>query len=141
MDILPEIVVHRLMDPVFQRKDTEVVTDVLESLGVNPGQIFTEFYTRYVGPFGSKNTGFELLDMASDDENIKSNTELCRTRFSFPRRYLVISGLLGGSVLVYDTVTDGVLNIDFEGGERDLVSGKGTPEWGTFFEFLEQFFR
>jgi hypothetical protein len=139
--MLPANVVKELADPVFQRQDPKEVTDAIARLGVQPGETFIEFYRSYIGAFGSRVTGFGLLDISSGDENILVSTELCRKKYQFPQRYLVISGLLGGSVLVYDVMTDAVLNIDFEGGDKDLISGTATPEWKTFFDFLEGFFR
>jgi hypothetical protein len=140
MATLPTHVEQCLTNAAFRRENPEEMFSALARLGVQPSDVFLEFYKNYAGPFGSKRSSFELLDLVLQDENIERNTELCRKQFAFPKQYLVISGLLAGSVLVYDTRTDRVFNVDFEGGEKDLVSGVAKPQWETFYDFIGSFF-
>ena len=140
MNILPEIVYRELDDEISSRKDPDKVDIALQQLSVSVPSSFLEFFHIFAGPFGSRKTGFELLDMIRDEDNIVSFTMICREEFSFPTNYLVISTYLGNAVLVYDTSTDKVYNVDFEGGDEELLRHELEARWDSFYEFLEYFF-
>lgn len=124
------------------RADPREVTDAIRVLGCDPSEAFRQFYERYAGAFFSPHTGFELLDIAKDEDemNVVTQTQACRDAHAFPSRYLAISNLLGNAVLVYDCDTDGVHHVDFEGTHRDLVAGTDEPEFLAFPEFLNWYF-
>ena len=133
---LPESITKSAVShPAYIRRDVAAVRAALAELDVPVSETFQSFYEAYAGPFGSRHTGFELLDLV-EGETILSATATCRTEFGFPKRYLVITDLLGNGVLVYDSDTDAVFNVDFEGSDRDLLAGKLQPEWPSFEAFL-----
>jgi hypothetical protein len=116
------------------------VARALKSLGCDPSPSFRSFYERHAGPFSSEHSGFSLLDVVDQDVNIATQTEECRTQFGFPKRYLVLSDLVGNAALVYDCVTDAVFNVDFEGADESLVAGTLEPRWDSFDKFLASYF-
>ncbi len=138
---LPNDVKAVLVDSVYKREDQALVGPALEKLGVEVVDSFREFFEVYEGPFGSSNTGFELLDLCDmSDDNIIASTEICRVEYGFPKEILVISNYLGNGVLVYDSERDLVFTIDFEGTDQELLQGKLTPDWKSFYDFLDFFF-
>ena len=140
MSKLPDIVHKKLLNPVYKRQKKEKVKENFEKLGVNVSIIFEEFYETYQGPFGSTNTGYELVDLFDLESNILNLTQICRKQYGFPKRFLVLTDLLGGGVLVYDTEKDFVFDIDFEGTEQELILGKLNPVWSSFYDFLNYYF-
>jgi hypothetical protein len=139
MHELPINVERSVSDPVHTRNDPSVVTAAFNRLGCSGSDSFRAFYQRYAGPFGGS-SGFLLLDLVDQDENIVTQTEACRREHRFPERYLVISNHVGNAALVYDSETDAVFDVDFEGSERDLVAGTLQPRWPSFAAFLSEFF-
>ncbi|MBP8811994.1 MAG: hypothetical protein KBG48_34275 [Kofleriaceae bacterium] len=125
-----------LAGSAFVRKNPRAVEVALAELGVQVSAAFFDFYSRYEGPFASDHSGFQLLDLCVGAPSIVSLTVACREQYAFLARYLVLTDLLGGGVLVYDAVSDAVYNVDFEGGERELVAGRLAPGWQSFREFL-----
>ena len=136
---LPQSVERAVNDPAYLRSDASVVATTLARLGCPASPTFRAFYERYAGPFAGS-LGYELLDLVEQDENIVTQTEAGRTVHGFPPRYLVISNYAGNAVLVYDSQTDAVYDVDFEGSEQDLVAGTLTPRWPSFEAFLTEFF-
>jgi len=141
--------IEALADPLFRRKDPAAVARALARLGVDPPRIFVEFHERYAGVLGSDNTGLELLDLCTgepdypyhpSDSSVVAATELVRSLFDLPHQYLVLSTELGNAVLVYDTTTDLVYNMDFEGGEQELREGILEPSFLSFQALLDFFF-
>jgi hypothetical protein len=122
------------------RPDPECVDHATAKLGVSVSNTFREFYRTYRGPFGSKNTGFLLLDLSSGRWSIVSSTEVVRSDHGIPHEYLVITDLLGGGVLMYKTDTDQVFDVDFEGGHELLIAGTLPPTWNSFEAFLDEYF-
>ena len=110
------------------------------ALSVSASPSFSILYTSYQGPFASDQTGFELLDLNEGFDNIVSTTKMIREELDFPDKYIVLTNLLGGSVLILDTNSDGVFNVDFEGGCEELLEGKLQPSWSSFIEFLKWYF-
>lgn len=137
---LPERVRQRLADPVHRRADAGCVARVAQDLGVTPHETFVAFYSAFEGPFSSSSTGFEMFDLCDLSGGVKPATELCRRQYSFPDELLVLTDLLGGEVLVYDSASDAVMRVDFEGGVEELLSGSLEPDWKSFYEFLDQYF-
>jgi hypothetical protein len=138
--MLPVNVAAALSGPVFIRRSANPVDVALARLGVQVSSSFREFYSRYEGPFGSARTGFELLDLCAGDPTVESSTATCRSQHGLTAPFLVLTGLFGGSVLVYGCDDDVVYNMDFEGGERDILAGRLEPQWRSFHEFLAEFF-
>lgn len=124
------------------RRTTPLPQGYLESLGIKAGSPASSFFAQFDGPFCSQNTGFTLLALGDKNsrECIEFATAIAREKFGWPERYLVISDLLGNAVLVYDTVSEGVFNVDFEGGESLLFAGKLPAEFVSFQAFIEWFF-
>jgi hypothetical protein len=53
----------------------------------------------------------------------------------------VLTDLLANAVLVLDAEEGHVLNVDFEGGDEELIAGALEPSWDSFLRFLEDYFR
>ena len=143
MNSLPKLVSKKLINPVYKRKNKSNVDITLKALGVSASSIFKLFYELYEGPFGSEVTGFEVVDLFEcepNEQNIISLTKICREEYQFPNKFLVLTELLGGGVLVYDTENDCVFNVDFEGSDQDLINGTLEPDWSSFYEFLDFYF-
>ncbi|MFK7823423.1 MAG: SMI1/KNR4 family protein [Oligoflexales bacterium] len=113
--------------------------EIWASLNVTPSQYFIDFYENYCGPFSSNDNGFELADIV-EDESIVTLTEQSRIHHLFPEIFLTLSPLLGGSVLVYNSVTDEVFNVDFEGGDQELLNSSLKPTWASFEAFIRSYF-
>ena len=129
-----------LNDPAYVRTNPADVAAALAHLGCAASDAFREFYEQKAGPFSSAHWRFMLLDLIDQDVNIVTQTQECRAEFGLPERYLVISDLVGNAVLVYDCATDALFNMDFEGGDKELVAGTLPPAWGSFNEFLSDYF-
>ncbi len=125
----------------YRRESAERVEETLLRMGVPMQGDFAEFYRQYAGPFASRRTGFELLELCADGENsIESMTRICRERFGLPSRYFVLTELLGGGVLMFDSSSGGVYSVDFEGGLERLVAGELPMQWEGFQQFLNFYF-
>ena len=118
-----------------------LVTQAFTELGVTVSPEVCEFYSRFEGPFSTRHTGFELLDacVGTGECAITGATTICRRQFNLPDRFLVISNYLGGGVLMLDTLTDQVFNVDFEGGLEELIAGR-LPAEGSFASFVASYF-
>jgi hypothetical protein len=136
-------------DPLYRRADPTAVGRALTRLGVHPPRDFVAFHEVNAGVIGSDHTGFELLDLcdgepdyAFDPSNpsVVAATELTREAHGLPPQYLVISSYLGNAVLVYDTTTDLVYDMDFEGGHVQLQEGTLAPSYPSFRAFLDDFY-
>lgn len=139
MSQIPEVVGRKLADPIYARRNPDKVDTVLIDLGAT-NDVLRNFLRQYEGPFWSESLGLELLDIYEGNDSIRSVTGVCRQRFGFPDRLLVLTQLSAGQVLVLDTVSDEVYEVDFEGGERLLLAGELEPRWDTFRSFLAEYF-
>lgn len=125
----------------YSRSNPDNVNNALSLLGVSPQVLFVEFYHSYEGPFGSEFIGFTLSDIIhGGDSSIVEATMFFRERHGFLKEHLVISDMCGYAVLVYDCVTDGVYNVDFEGGADRLKRRTLVPQWPSFEAFLDFYF-
>lgn len=140
MSNLPRRLSYILGEEIYQRKDVHLVKDALVKLGVNPSPAFKEFYNQYAGPFWEEHIPFELLDLAEEENNIKSYTFICRKEHGFPDRFLVLSEMSASAVLVLEATTDKVYHVNFEGGQERLLQGDLAETWLTFYAFLEDYF-
>lgn len=140
MSELPNEVLRRLLDPAYKRGSAARVAEAIESLGVPVPEAFRSFYERYQGPFSSEGTGFGLLDLCEHVPNVVQATETCRREHGWPAQLVVLTELLGNSVLVLDANRDRVFNVDFEGGDQLLLSRQLPPSWSSFREFLGYYF-
>jgi hypothetical protein len=136
------------VDPRYRRDDPAAVGRALARLGVDPPPGFVAFHERSAGVIGSSRSAYELLDLADgepdypyDPKNptVVGSTELVREMFGLPHQFLVISSYECNAVLVYDTTTDLVYNVDFEGGEVDLREGLLAPSYPSFQALLDDF--
>ena len=130
-----------LRDSIYRRR-LPLASQTLAELSVASGSPIAEFYARYEGPFSSSQTGFCLLDLEKHDilGSILESTKQVQVQFGWPARFLVISDLLADAVYVYDTIDDKVFNVDFEGGDKQLLLGALAPEFDTFEGFLSWYF-
>jgi hypothetical protein len=140
MSDLPAEVRRRLTDPAYRRRDVAPVHEALAALGASVPETFRRFYEQFAGPFGSERTGFALLDLCDQDPNIVSVTGICRKKYGWPATFLVLTELLGNSVLVLEATEDRVFDVDFEGGDRLLLNRQLPPAWSSFNEFLGFYF-
>ena len=131
-----------LDDPAYVRANPAEVDAALARLGCTGPAVapLADFYRRYAGPFSSASSGFDLLDLVDQPVNASTQTEECRAAYDFPRRYLVLSNLLGNAVLVFDSESGAVYNVDFEGGDEALLAGTLAPTWTSFDDFLTSYF-
>ena len=137
---VPAFVEARLADDLWKRSDESNVEEAFTELGVDPASDFAEFFRRYWGPFHSERIGHEVLDLIEQDESIVSATQTVREEFGFANRFIVVSTLTGMSVLVYDVESQRVFDVDFEGGERLLQSGRLEARWQSWNDFLTDYF-
>ena len=138
---IPKVVKMKLSNELWKRSRTSDIDEALVALRIDPSSEFAEFFKTYAGPFHSKTVGYELLDLVEQDESIVSNTKVIRAEFGFPHRFIVVSTYVGNAVLVYDTSSGKVFDVDFEGGEELLLAGKLLPRWDTWNDFLSDYFR
>ena len=125
---------------VYHRANTAAVRDALESLRIPVPAAFRAFYERYQGPFSSRRTGFELLDLCEGTDSVIGLSRVCRQQHRFLERHLVLTSLLGNAVLVLDAQDDHVYNVDFEGGDEALLAGRLEWAWQSFEDFLLYYF-
>jgi len=137
---LPESVRIRLADECFRRRNPAEVENAFLRLLINPPELVLAFYLNFQGPFGSRRTGFELLDLFEQKENVQTVTLVCREEFNFPVEALALTDLNANAILVYNTRLDQVFNVDFEGGDIEFLAGKLKPQWNSFAEFLQYYF-
>lgn len=123
----------------YQRK-TEIDIQAVEEIGLLRSDPLFQFYESNEGHFSSSNTGFCFLDIATDPKTYWDQHRIVYEEYGIPRRYLVISDLLGNAVLMYDTSTTAVYNVDFEGGDQMLIEGTLEPYFKTLSEFLKWYF-
>ncbi len=141
MTTIPRQVLAALADPIYKRGKNDDLQSSLQRLPVTIGNgCFLDFYSQFEGPFSSDITSFTLLDLCNDSPTILSQTEECRTLFAFPSKFLVLSDMSAHSVLVWDSETDQVFNVDFEGGDTLLIGGQLEARWATFAIFLAEYF-
>ena len=130
----------KLADAAYRRVKTQLVSVALRDLATEVPKSFREFYEIHVGPFGSSNTGFLLLDLIQGNPNILSMTKTCRQEFGWHPNLLVLTEPVANAVLTLDATRDLVFNVDFEGGDLALLSGALAPTWESFSAFLDFFF-
>ncbi|WFA06335.1 SMI1/KNR4 family protein [Bacillus sp. HSf4] len=140
MSILPEKLDQVLGEDIYKREDKDEVKEVLKRLDVKVSDTFLEFYSQYAGPFWEENIPFELLDIIDEENNIESYTKTTRFEHGFPDNFLVLSEMSANAILVLDTVTDKVYNVNFEGGDELLLKGELQETWPTFYDFLKEYF-
>jgi hypothetical protein len=122
-------------------EDPDLVRRTIDGLLDPPALLVREYFARFGGAMSSRRTGIELLDVFEGVENVVSNTEFVRTEFGFGPNHLVISSsYCGDSVYVYDSKTDRVYNVDFEGGHEQFLNGTLEPDAHSFDAFLRWYF-
>lgn len=125
---------------LFLRADPTVVEAALARLGVRPSSAFVDFFQQYYGPIGSESVPYQLQDLVLGSDSILEITTIARQEFRLPSEFLVLTNLFGGAVLMLDTKTDQVFDVDFEGGLEHLLGGTLAARWNSFYAFLEEFF-
>jgi len=137
---IPGNVELKLSNGAWHRSPESQVEAALEELGTSANSEFGSFYTKYWGPFRSEHTGMELLDIVEQAENVLTNTRAVRDEYSFPSRFVVVTSPSAGSVVVYDINTNNLYDVDFEGGDELLLSGKLAPRYTSWNDFISQYF-
>lgn len=130
MKHLPDGLNEILPKEIYARQNRKEVQDAIDSLGVKTPNSFSEFYSHYVGPFWEESVPFELLELAQEQNTIVSYTLIS----------LVLSEMTANAVLMYDTNTDKVYNVNFEGGDELLTKGELKEDWSSFYDFLIDYF-
>ena len=128
-----------MIDEIYNR-ETPIDLKEVEVLGIDQNSDFFRFYEQNEGVFSSENTGYRLLDITTGPESIATQSKLVHEEFGIPSRYLVISDYLGNGVLMYDKESSAVFNLDFEGGDKELISGRLVPDYDSFNEFIHWYF-
>jgi hypothetical protein len=137
---IPQQVVDSLHERKYFRQDKSLVDQALKRLkGDHP--LLRSFFETYEGSFWSEHLGYELLDILDGSETVETSTEICRTNFGFPPQFFVLTQLSTGQVVVLNVDNDMVYEVDFEGGEKLLLSGELPPRWTSFDEFLRDYFK
>lgn len=129
-----------LDENIYSRDNVEEVVCAFKRLEVNVSDTIIEFYKNFAGPFWEESTGFELLDIIDDDLNVESVTLICREEFAFPNKYLALTELTTGEIIVLDSESDKLYKVNFEGGDRALLAGTLKETWTNFDEFLREYF-
>ena len=137
---IPQEIKDALRDEKYRRPDKAIVGEVLRRLGVPSQSLVHVFFESYEGPFWSEYLGYELLDVLEGEETLETATATCRKTFAFPESSLVLTQLSSGQVVVLNTERDKVYEVDFEGGDRLLVSDGLSPRWDSFRDFLLEYF-
>jgi hypothetical protein len=130
-----------LGDTRYRREDPKIVEEAAASLGASLPKPLLDFYKRFRGPLGSNLIGYQLLDLVEENPSVLSLTNECRTQFSFPAEWIVISDLNAGALLVLDCRSNRVYDVDFEGGIELLKEGALEPRWTSIEGFLIEFFQ
>jgi len=137
---IPQIVETALASLAYRRSNAEKVKSALADLETTVPGMFVTFYEQFQGPFGGRALGFAMADLCELKENVVALSKACRETYNWPKRYVVLSELFGGAVLVLDGDTDSVFVVDFEGGDEQLSAGTLPPRWNSFEQFLQAFF-
>lgn len=137
---IPDAIERKLASAVWLRPTTVGLEDAFSRVGLTEPDPVREFYSRFWGPFRSGKVGYELLDLVEQEDSVVSGTETLRSQFGFPDRFLVMSSLLGQSILVYDVITGHVFDMDFDGGDVLLLADKLSPRWKTWWDFAQEYF-
>lgn len=140
MDILPHGLEDALKEEIYQRANEDDVLSALSRLNVTAPDTFIKFYQKYSGSFWSESVPYELLDLSEGANNIETYTEVCRKEHGFLQKFLVLSELSTGALLVLDGDSDQVYEVDFEGGQDLLMNGELEAAWPSFYEFLQDYF-
>ncbi|NHZ93963.1 SMI1/KNR4 family protein [Massilia sp. CCM 8733] len=138
--LIPQQVIGSLYEKKYFRQDKDLVDQALNRLMADH-PLFRSFFETYEGSFWSEHLGYELLDIVDGSETVETSTGVCRNKFGFPPQFLVLTQLSTGQVVVLNVHTDKVYEVDFEGGEKLLLSGELPPRWTSFDEFLKDYFK
>jgi hypothetical protein len=138
--MLPTKLKQKILVSMSGRQNPTLVDQAVSDLGVALPEDALEFYRLFPGPMGTDTMGYQLLDMVNDNPSVKSITQVMRKKFNLPAEWLAISDLLAGGLLIFNTKTNEVYDVDFEGTLERVLGGRASPTWTTFTELLEVFF-
>lgn len=142
----PQSVVDFLQGTPYERPNRLEAVEVLEQLGMRAmraSACAVDFFSRFHGPIASPTRGAELLDLIDDlpgTPSVLSQTDAFRRAHGLPPDSLVLTQLLGGTVWILSTRTDGVFAADMDGNDSVFQAGHMQPTWTTFSDFLEDWF-
>jgi hypothetical protein len=118
-------------------RDNAAGVDVeFAALGVGVDGQFAEFFRRYrVTLFRSVVSDEQLCDIADPTPEIAIGTRFVQEVWKLPQNFICLTSVQGEGAYLYDVSTEAVWN--FSLSDRDnFVSGKGTPAWASFYDFL-----
>src|SRR5262249_31051029 len=131
-----------LADPRYRRQQPELVDPAFDRLTNERCQLLREFFRRFEGPFSSEVTGCLLLDIVrGGKQSIVAITESVRSQFGLGCEWIVISDYLANSVIIYNTGSQHVFDLDFEGGLNLLERGELKSEWGSLEDYFTWYFQ
>jgi hypothetical protein len=128
--------------PKWARRVPSMDAAYLAAVGWNPEAPLSRLHRFYVGPFSGPACGFTLLEFGERGgaNTVQNATHIARLRGAWPLRHHVVSGVLDGTVLVYDAGKDHVHEIRIDRDEAELMAGTQRPRFGTSGQFLAWFF-
>ncbi|MHC1748060.1 MAG: SMI1/KNR4 family protein [Cellulosilyticaceae bacterium] len=129
-----------LNDTIYLRSNKDDVIKAIKQLDISPSEEFVQFYETYAGPFWEETLGIELMDIIEDNNTILKLTNMCREKYGFNKKYLVLTDMSANEVIVLNSETDKVYRVNFEGGDELLKKGELQEEWGSFNDFLKEYF-
>lgn len=129
-----------LNDTIYLRSNKDDVIKAIKQLDISPSEEFVQFYETYAGPFWEETLGIELMDIIEDNNTILKLTNICREKHGFNKKYLVLTDMSANEVIVLNSETDKVYRVNFEGGDELLKKGELQEEWGSFNDFLKEYF-
>lgn len=129
-----------LNDASYERRDAQLAIETLDRLEIGNDEIRL-FYESYEGSFGSDFISHELLDLCDGYHTVETATIACRQAHGFPKNFIALTELSSaGKILVTDSLTSSVYEVDFEGGQLLLLSGEIEARWPNFINFLNEYF-
>ena len=138
MDIISRLK-ESLDNSTYARENEKEVIQAFKRLDVKVSKVVEEFFLNFAGPFWEETLGMEFFDIV-DDVNIETVTNECRKEHLFPKQYLVLTEMTANEVIVLNTFNDKVYRVDFEGGDKMLLTEQLKEEWESFEKFLVSYF-
>ena len=125
---------------IIFRKNKDSAVKVLQSLGIDIADEFSEFYLKYQGGFISPNPLPELLDIEGPAiPAIPDQTEYVQDRYDLPDKYLALTTDESEGMYLYDKENKAVYDFDLTTYDQ-FMQGNILPRWNSFNTFLSWYF-
>lgn len=111
------------------RQNEAETRSLLKAAGLAVNSEFGEFYLKHGA--GSVRGWYELAEI----DEVAEVTQYAREELGVPARYVALTGTEGQGVVLYDTASHAVFDVEF-GQFEDLAAGALTPLAATFAAFL-----